>query len=89
MRALEAAAAACLAIGAGELSTAERTARTLVELAPYRESGYRHLIETLAARGNTAEALLVYHALRERLRDDLGVAPSAETQELCRRLLAR
>jgi DNA-binding SARP family transcriptional activator len=44
-------------------------------------------METLAARGNTAEALLVYDGLRVRLRDDLGASPSAATQELHRRLL--
>jgi DNA-binding SARP family transcriptional activator len=44
-------------------------------------------MEVLAARGNTAEALLVYDVLRTRLRDELGAAPSAPTQELHRRLL--
>lgn len=44
-------------------------------------------METLAARGNAAEALLVYDTLRRRLRDELGAAPSAETQALHRRLL--
>lgn len=85
--ALELAAEACLAIGGSELDTAERTARTLVEQAPHRESGYRHLMRTLAARGNVAEALKVYDALRRRLRDDLGVAPGPATQDLYRRLL--
>jgi DNA-binding SARP family transcriptional activator len=55
--------------------------------APYRESGHRLLMETLAARGNTAEALLVYEELRRRLRDELGAAPSAQTQALHRQLL--
>ena len=44
-------------------------------------------METLAARGNSAEALLVYEALRRRLREELGVAPSEPTQDLHRRLL--
>jgi DNA-binding SARP family transcriptional activator len=44
-------------------------------------------MKALGARGNTAEALLVYDALRTRLRDELGAAPSAETQQLHRRLL--
>lgn len=42
----------------------------------------------LAARGNAAEALRVYEGLRELLRDELGAAPSGETQELHRSLLA-
>jgi DNA-binding SARP family transcriptional activator len=38
-------------------------------------------------RGNRAEALLAYDALRRGLRDELGVGPSAETQALHRALL--
>jgi DNA-binding SARP family transcriptional activator len=87
VRSLELVGRACIAIGGGELDTAERTARSLIALAPYRESGHRLLMEALAARGNTAEALLVYDALRTRLRDELGAAPSADTQQLHRRLL--
>ena len=59
----------------------------LIERAPYRESGHRLLMEALDARGNTAEALLVYEGLRRRLRDELGAAPSSPTQALHRRLL--
>jgi DNA-binding SARP family transcriptional activator len=87
VRSLELVGRACVAIGGGELDTAERSARRLIAQAPYRESGHRLLMETLATRGNTAEALLVYDALRRRLRDELGAAPSAETQALHRRLL--
>jgi DNA-binding SARP family transcriptional activator len=87
VRSLELVGRACVAIGGGELDTAERCARTLIERAPYRESGHRLLMEALAARGNTAEALLVYEALRRRLREELGAAPSAPTQELHRLLL--
>jgi DNA-binding SARP family transcriptional activator len=81
-RALELTAHACLGVGGAELDTAERSARRLVGAAPFRESGYRLLMQILAARGNTAEALLVYDDLRCRLRDELGAAPSAETQTL-------
>lgn len=84
---LELVAHACLEIGGGELDTAERAARMLVDRSPYRESGYRLLMDTLAARGNIAEALLVYESLRTQLRDELGTAPSPETQSLHLRLL--
>jgi DNA-binding SARP family transcriptional activator len=87
VRSLELVGRACVEIGGGELDTAKRCARSLIDRAPYRESGHRLLMETLAARGNTAEALLVYDALRRRLRDELGAAPSSPTQELHRRLL--
>ena len=67
--------------------SAVRSGRDLVRLAPHRESGYRILMRSLAAEGNDAEALGVYEGLRVRLREDLGVAPSAPTQELYRTLL--
>jgi DNA-binding SARP family transcriptional activator len=87
LRALELVGSASLRIGGSELSTAERAARRLLERAPLRESGTRLAMEVLDARGNRAEALLVYDALRVRLHDELGVPPSAETQALHRRLL--
>lgn len=87
LRALELVGRACVEIGGGELDTAERSARALIERSPYRESGHRLLMETLAARGERAESLLVYDALRRRLRDDLGTAPSAQTRDLHGRLL--
>ena len=87
LRALEIVAQACLDIGGGELDTAERAARTLVEKAPFRESGYRSLMEVLASRDNRAEALRVYENLREVLREELGTSPSHATQELHKKLL--
>jgi DNA-binding SARP family transcriptional activator len=87
VRALEAYAQACLGVGQTELAGAERAAKELLGKAPYRENGYRILMRTLAASGNTAEALTIYEHLRTRLRDELGVAPSAETLELHQELL--
>jgi SARP family transcriptional regulator, regulator of embCAB operon len=88
LRSLELVAQTGLGIGGTELDTAERAARSLVARAPFRESGTRYLMEVLAARGNAAEALLAYEELRMRLREQLGAAPSAPTQELHRKLLA-
>jgi DNA-binding SARP family transcriptional activator len=79
LRSLELAAHASLRIGGGELDTAERAARSLTQLAPFRESGYRYLMEALAARDNRADALYVYDQLRTLLRDELGAAPSPAT----------
>ncbi len=87
LRSLELAASACLQIGGSELDTAERSARGLVSKAPFRESGHRLLMEILAARANRAEALQVYERLRLLLREELGAAPSPETQQLHRTLL--
>jgi len=46
-------------------------------------------MEILAARGNGAEALRVYEALRERLRDELGATPTPELRALHEQLLRR
>jgi SARP family transcriptional regulator, regulator of embCAB operon len=87
VRALEAYAAASLGVGGTELAAAERTALELIERAPFRESGYRLLMEAKAAHGNVAEALHVYERLRVLLREELGVAPSPAVQAVHRRLL--
>jgi DNA-binding SARP family transcriptional activator len=88
LRALECYAAAGLGIGGTELAAAVRAGQQLVRLAPLRESGYRHLMQALAAQDNLAEALNVYGQLSECLRDQLGVSPSPATRELYERLLA-
>lgn len=88
LRALECYGAAGLGIGGTELAAARRSGRQLIALAPYRESGYRQLMEALAAEGNVAEALRVYDQLCALLRENLGVAPSAATRELHGRLVA-
>jgi DNA-binding SARP family transcriptional activator len=87
VRALEAYAGSALGVGGTELVAAVRASRRLVEREPYRESGYRLLMDALDREGNCAEALLVYESLRARLRDDLGISPSGPTQALHRRLL--
>ncbi len=83
----ECVAASGTGIGGAEVATAERSARCLVELAPYRESGYRFLMQALALRDNIGEALMVYEQLRRALRDELGAFPGAATQALHARLL--
>jgi SARP family transcriptional regulator, regulator of embCAB operon len=87
LRGLECFAAAGLGLGGPALAQAEERARTLTELAPYRETGHRLLMEALERRGNVAEALRAYERLRVLLRDELGVAPSPSLQAVHRRLL--
>ena len=87
VRSLEAYASATLGVGGTELDAAVRAGRELVRLEPYRESGYRILMEALDGEGNSAEAMLVYESLREKLREELGITPSEPTQALHRRLL--
>jgi SARP family transcriptional regulator, regulator of embCAB operon len=87
LRGLECVAEARLGLGGPTLPQAEDCARRLIELAPYRETGHRILIEALERRGNVAEALLAYDRLRVLLRDELGIAPGPAVQSVHRRLL--
>jgi DNA-binding SARP family transcriptional activator len=86
--ALECTVQRSLGLGEPEIAVAERTARRLIDLSPYRESGYAALMEAFERQGNTAEALRVYERLRTLLRDELGVAPSAAVQRVHERLLS-
>ena len=87
LRAVEAYGRACLGIGGAEDAAAVRVGRDLVHRAPLRESGHLLLMQALAASGNRAEALVAYEAVRLRLREDLGVSPGPELQDLHTRLL--
>jgi DNA-binding SARP family transcriptional activator len=87
VRGLECFAAARLGLGGPSLPQATDCARRLIELAPFRETGYRILMEALERGGNVAEALRVYDDLRLMLRDELGIAPSPAVQSVYRRLL--
>jgi pentatricopeptide repeat protein len=87
LSALECVATASLRIGGPELPQAAKSARRLIELAPFRETGHRILMEALAHAGNVAEALRVYDQLRVMLREELGVPPSSAVQDVHRRLL--
>lgn len=87
--ALECIAEIGLRMGSTELPAAERAARSVIELAPYRESGYQLLMEALEARSNLGEALLTYDRLRRVLRDELGTVPGREIQAVHERLLGK
>jgi SARP family transcriptional regulator, regulator of embCAB operon len=89
VRAFECTARRSLGIGGPEVAVAERTARRLIDLSPYRESGYAVLMEALERQGNIAEALRVYEGLRGLLREELGAAPSPSVQQVHRRLLTQ
>jgi DNA-binding SARP family transcriptional activator len=87
LQALEIVGRAGLQLGPSQLSSVERTGRTLIESEPYRESGYVLLMESLRRQGNVAEGLLVFEQLRGLLRDQLGTSPSPEAIAAHRRLL--
>ena len=77
---LEQRAADCLRRGAGREAVA--WTRRQVQTDPFDEEAHRRLIARLAEIGDRAGALRVYRTLAERLRRELGVAPSSRTREL-------
>ena len=83
---LECLAASSLGLDRSEFATGEKAARELVAAAPVREQGHILLMRTLAARGNTAEALLAYEHLRTVLDEELGMVPGPESRALEARL---
>jgi DNA-binding SARP family transcriptional activator len=60
----------------------------LIALYPFRERPHAQLMTALDHVGRQADALTVYHDLRARLIDELGVDPGSELQELHARILA-
>jgi DNA-binding SARP family transcriptional activator/basic membrane lipoprotein Med (substrate-binding protein (PBP1-ABC) superfamily) len=85
VRALSALAEASLR--AGKAAEGVRWAGLVVEAEPFRESGYRNLMEAHIAAGNRAEALRVYERCRLLLAEELGTYPSPETESIYRSLL--
>jgi WD40 repeat protein/DNA-binding SARP family transcriptional activator len=67
---------------AGHLPRAERSAQRQIALDDLHESAYQQLMEALALGGRRDEALLVYDQCRERLWNELGVAPNPRTRAL-------
>lgn len=53
-----------------------------VAVDPYDERAARHLMRAHVADGSVAAALAAYDGLAARLRDDLGIDPSADTSRL-------
>ena len=64
----------------GEHPLAARLARDVVDLEPFRETGWQRLMRALADGGNRAEALRAYAECRALMAKELGVAPSPETE---------
>lgn len=67
---------------AGDHFAATVHAQRLVELDPLSEVYGRHLIRSLLLAGDRSAAERHHAALTQRLRDELGVAPEAETEAL-------
>lgn len=65
---------------AGEEAVA--TAARLLEFDSLREASHRTLMRTLARAGRAADAIRQFEALKQLLRDELGVAPSPDSAAL-------
>jgi predicted ATPase/DNA-binding SARP family transcriptional activator len=81
-------AAGRLQAAAGRHQAAAAAFRRAVAHEPLNESAHRELMNCWARLGETARAVKHYEQLVGVLRDQVGVAPAAETEALYRRLLA-
>lgn len=73
----------CLATVSGSIgdeALAVQYVNDVLEVEPFRESAYRHLMRLHAALGNRAEALRVFHRCRDLFREELGATPSPQTE---------
>jgi DNA-binding SARP family transcriptional activator len=70
------------ALMGGDPATAAASAEVVLDHDPYDERALRTLMRAHAAAGKPASALAAYSRVRLRLRDDLGVDPSTETEQL-------
>lgn len=84
-RAVSVLADASLRTGNGR--EAAQWAQQAITLEPFRESGYRFLMQAHIATGDRAEALRAYDRCRRLLADELGTYPSPETESIYRALL--
>ncbi len=71
-----------------DIATAKDIARRRIQLTPLEETGYQRLMALEVAAGDRAGALTTYHRCASMLEEQLGVSPSAETDQLMRSLLA-
>lgn len=85
LAALEARIEADVRLGHGDTVVAELSA--LIDAHPLRERLHGLQMQACHQAGRRADALAAYHRARRELRDELGVEPGAELQELHQRIL--
>jgi SARP family transcriptional regulator, regulator of embCAB operon len=66
----------------GEHALAVQYATEMIELEPFQETGYRHLLRMHAQMGDRGEALRVFGRCRELFKEELGADPSRETERV-------
>jgi DNA-binding SARP family transcriptional activator len=74
------AAAAELAVALGRPERVLKPLQLAAGMAPLHEPVQAALIAALSAAGKHAEAVMVFHAVRKRLSDELGIDPGAAVQ---------
>jgi len=72
----------------GRVGQAIEAGLAAVATEPLRESAQRLLIRSHIAEGNHVEALRRYEAYRKLLRNELGIAPTSQMEDLVRPLVA-
>jgi DNA-binding SARP family transcriptional activator len=73
----------------GHFDRALQAALAATAVEPLRESAHRRVMQAHLAEDNPAEALRQYDLVRQLLRDQLGLAPSAATRSVVAPLLGR
>jgi DNA-binding SARP family transcriptional activator len=66
----------------GEHALAVQYAAEIIDVEPFQETGYRHLMQLHAQMGNRGEALRVFGKCRELFKEELGADPSEETERV-------
>lgn len=72
---------------AGDVGGAAAAARRVLAIEPLDEDVQRHLIRLYAETGQRNQALRQYRSFAERLRQELDIAPEAETRSLHQQVL--
>lgn len=72
----------------GDYAKAAGYARRQIQLEPWNEEAHRHLMRLLWFTNQRTAALAQYQACRRILSEELGIEPSAETDDLYRRIKA-
>ena len=65
-------------------SEAAELCQTALQVSPYDETLYQHLMQALLAQGDQKGAVAAYEKMRETLLSNLGVMPSEESQAIYR-----
>ena len=63
-----------------------KVSREAVRMEPYREAGYRRLMQMLVKNGERGEAVRAYLECKRLLEAELGVGPSEETEGVYREI---